>query len=259
MQLAQTWDCVASGYAEASLRFRAFADEAWRVAGSPTGRLLDVAAGPGTLALMAAAGATHVTAVDFSPGMVTELRERAARAGLTNIEAHVMDAQALALADESFDVAFCMFGFMFFPDRSRVFAELHRVLRPGGRMVISTWAPIERRPVMKIAFDALAEILPDLPPPAKGDLQQPEVCVREAGAAAFRDVVAHPFTGAIHFDSAEQYVQVLTRSAPPIVAVRTHLGDAWPAVEQRMIERVRRSIPGPADLAAEAIFTTGTR
>jgi len=83
--------------------------------------------------------------------------------------------------------------------------------------------------------------------------------VREATAAGFRDAVARPFTGAIHVESAEEYVAFVARSAPPIVALRTKMGASWPAIEQRVLASVRRHVPGPTDLTAEAIFTTGVR
>jgi SAM-dependent methyltransferase len=54
------------------------------------------------------------------------------------IDAQVMNAEALVLEDASFDAAFCLFGFMFFPDRARAFGELKRVLKPGDHAVVLT-------------------------------------------------------------------------------------------------------------------------
>src|SRR5262249_965900 len=150
------------------------------------------------------------------------------RDAVMNIEAMMMDAQALDFPEASFDAAFCMFGFMFFPDRGRAFRELHRVLRPGGRALIATWAPIERRPLMKHGFDALAEALPQLPPPTKGDLQYPEECVREMSDGGFRDVVAERFTASVHFSSPEHYLRVMERAGGAVVVLKNKLGvAAW--------------------------------
>jgi ubiquinone/menaquinone biosynthesis C-methylase UbiE len=96
-------------------------------------RVLDVAAGPGTLTFLAAPRVARVSAIDFSPTMIEELRARAGREGVGNVDAQVMDAQALTFADSTFDAAFCLFAFMFFPDRARAFREMLRVLRPGGK------------------------------------------------------------------------------------------------------------------------------
>jgi SAM-dependent methyltransferase len=214
--------------------------------------VLDVGAGTGTLACAAAGRVAHVTAVDFSPGMLEQLRERAAREGLTNVDTMVMDAQSLAFPDASFDAAFSLFAFMFVPDRARAFRELHRVLRPGGRVLVATWGPIERRPLMKIGFDAL---------PQKGDLQQPDECVREMAAAGFSDVRCEPFEGSVRIASPAEYLRMLADTGAPLAMLRKRLGEeAWATVSQRLLEAVGRRIPAQgADLAAQAMLTRGTR
>ncbi|HEU5056061.1 MAG TPA: class I SAM-dependent methyltransferase [Kofleriaceae bacterium] len=263
LQLPATWDAVAAGYAEEVPRwFGAFALEAERAADlRPADRVLDVAAGPGTLAFQVAPRVARVTATDFSPSMIEELRARAAREGVANVEGQVMDAQALGFPDGSFDAAFCMFAFMFFPDRARAFRELHRVLAPGGRAVVGTWAPIERRPLMKVGFDAIAEVFPDLPRPQKGDLQQPEECVAEMTAAGFREVSARAFGASVWVESAERYLDVMERSGAPLAILRKKLPPAaWAEAHGRLVDVVRRSVPsGGVELAAEAIITRGDR
>jgi ubiquinone/menaquinone biosynthesis C-methylase UbiE len=262
MQVPATWDAVAAGYAEQITHHAEYAEEALRVA--PIGasdRVLDVGAGPGTFALVAAARAAHVTAIDFSPAMIEQLKARAADAGVSNVQAMVMDAQSLTLPDGAFDAAFSLFAFMFVPDRARAFRELHRVLRPGGRAVVLTWGPIDRRPLMKIGFDALAEAMPDMPPPQKGDLQQTDECIRELTAAGFRDVESHAFTAAMHFDSPDDYLTMILRTSAPVPMLQKRLGEReWGAVVDRMRQAVRRRIPeSGVDLPAEAMVTSGTR
>jgi SAM-dependent methyltransferase len=262
LQLPATWDAVAAGYAEdVPLWFGPFAEEADREAALRSAdRVLDVATGPGTLAFRVAGKVAQVTATDFSPAMIAELRARAAREGIDNVAGAVMDAQSLELPDGAFDAAFCLFGFMFFPDRARAFGELLRVLRPGGRAVVATWAPIERRPLMKVGFDAMAEVFPDLPRPAKGDLQAPEECVAEMRAAGFADVSARIVASSVWVDSAERYLEVIERSGAPFAALRQKLGAGWQEAQARLLEVVRRSVPPTGvELGAEAILTRGTR
>jgi ubiquinone/menaquinone biosynthesis C-methylase UbiE len=137
------WDAIAATYAKDVTPFFArYGEEAIRLASPPPGaRILDVAAGPGTLTFLAARDASRVTAVDFSPKMIDELRTRAKLENAANVDADVMDAQDLRFPDATFDAAFCLFAFMFFPDRARAFRDLYRVLRPGGKAVVATWAP----------------------------------------------------------------------------------------------------------------------
>lgn len=106
-----------------------------RVPLTPESRVLDVAAGTGALALTAARSGAQVLATDFSPAMVA----RIAAANVPNVETRVMDGQALALHDGSFDAVFSIFCVIMFPDWHKGLAEMSRVTRPGGYGVVATW------------------------------------------------------------------------------------------------------------------------
>ena len=108
-------------------------------------RVLDLACGAGDPALAAAARigpAGTVIASDISPDMLAFAAQRATAAGLTNIEIHEMDAEAIDLPDASIDVVLCRLGLMFLPDLDRALAGVHRVLVPGGRFATAIpWRP----------------------------------------------------------------------------------------------------------------------
>lgn len=131
------WNMAAQHYEKTAHPFTArFAEAALaRVALTPASRVLDVAAGTGALALAAARTGAKVLATDFSPGMVA----RIAAAGSPNVDAQVMDGQALALPNASFDAVFSIFGVIMFPDWRKGLAEMARVTRPGGVGVAATW------------------------------------------------------------------------------------------------------------------------
>ncbi|WP_245664735.1 class I SAM-dependent methyltransferase [Nocardia grenadensis] len=150
------WDRIAEDYAVSTISvMRPFAAAAVRLAGlaghTRPARVVDVAAGPGTLSLLAAEHAERVDAVDFSAPMIEQLERAVTAAGADNVVARVGDGQELPFADAEFDAAFSMFGLMFFPDRARGFAELFRVLRPGGVAVVSSWAPADRSTWMQMS------------------------------------------------------------------------------------------------------------
>ena len=118
----EPWNLVATGYAaEALPYFQVFAKAALDCLNpGADARIVDVAAGPGTLSLLAAAAGMRVSAIDFSESMVAAFRERAQRANLMDrIDLRQGDGQQLPFESVAYDAAFSMFGLMFFPDRAR--------------------------------------------------------------------------------------------------------------------------------------------
>lgn len=107
--------------------------------------VIDVACGTGLVTLPVAAGVGpdgRVLATDLSPKMVADLEASLASTRTTNVEVVCGDAEHLD-TDRTFDVALCSLGLMYVPDPPAAIRELHRVLRPGGRTVVSVWG--ERR------------------------------------------------------------------------------------------------------------------
>ena len=104
--------------------------------------VLDAACGTGLVTVPAAqaVGAEgRVTAIDLSDRMVEACGERARTLGLGHVEAQQMDAEDLDFGDASFDAALCSLGLMYVPDPVESLREMRRVLKPGGRAVVSVW------------------------------------------------------------------------------------------------------------------------
>ena len=107
----------------------------------PGQRVLDVATGRGAALFPAAervGAAGAVVGIDLAEGMVRATGDEVKRRGLP-ATVRVMDAEHLDFPDASFDRVLCGFGVMFFPDLPRALAEFRRVLKPGGRLGVSTW------------------------------------------------------------------------------------------------------------------------
>lgn len=102
--------------------------------------VLDVACGTGNVAIPAALAGATVTGVDIAPNLVAVARLEARAAGC-RVQFDVGDAEALPYERERFDTTVSMFGAMFASRPERAAAELLRVTRPGGRVVMANWTP----------------------------------------------------------------------------------------------------------------------
>jgi SAM-dependent methyltransferase len=103
-------------------------------------RVLDLGSGAGTDSLVAAQMVGEegsVTGIDMTPAMLEKARGAAAEMGATNVEFLESEAERLPFADESFDVVISNGVIDLVPDKDAVFSELHRVLRPGGRLQVA--------------------------------------------------------------------------------------------------------------------------
>lgn len=103
-------------------------------------RILDVATGTGWTARRLAERGFHVTGLDFAPEMLDAARESAAARGL-QIPFIEGDAEAMPFDDGTFDAVISTFGVMFTQRPEDAAAELARVCRPGGRLVLAVWTP----------------------------------------------------------------------------------------------------------------------
>lgn len=113
----------------------------------PGMRVLDLASGTGEPAISLAkrVGAQgQVTALDLSADLLEIARGRAQERGLQNFFTQQADAHSLPFADNSFDLATCRFGVMFFRDVGLALRELHRVLRAGSRACFLAWGPFDQ-------------------------------------------------------------------------------------------------------------------
>jgi len=160
------WDSLAQRYAEEADRMTGlYCEAAWQLADLSQGsRVLDVATGAGALLSIALEDGADAIGIDFSPGMVRVAQERAA-AIRPGERALVMDGQALDFADASFDAAFSMFGVFMFPDPIAGFAEVARVLRPGGLAAIAVWENAGGAGPATLFQEAARRLFPDRPVP----------------------------------------------------------------------------------------------
>lgn len=146
-----------------------------RLSVAPGMKMLDVACGAGQIAIPAARAGVDVTGVDIAANLIEQAKQRAQSEGL-NVRFEEGDAEALPFPDASFDLVVSLIGAMFAPRPELVAAELLRVCRPGGRIVMANWTPEGHVGQM---FKIIGRHVPPpplmVPPPKWGD----EATVRE--------------------------------------------------------------------------------
>src|SRR5215472_6702875 len=129
------------------------------------GRVLDVCCGTGASALPAAravGSSGSVIAVDLAEDLLALGRAKARAEGLRCLEFRRGDMTSLGFPDGSFDAVLCVFGIFFVPDMEAQVAELWRMVRPGGRLAITTWGPDIWAPAYAVWQAAVRRVRPDL-------------------------------------------------------------------------------------------------
>ena len=160
-------------------------------------RVLDVCCGTGASAIPSAekVGVTgSVLGVDLADSLLELGRRKAGQKGLQNIEFQCGDFSQLALPDESFDAIVCVFGIFFLPDMEAAIAELWRMLRPGGQLVITSWGKRVFEPANTTFWNAIEAERPELykqftPWYRIGDLESLKALL-ESGGATQVEVIA---------------------------------------------------------------------
>jgi ubiquinone/menaquinone biosynthesis C-methylase UbiE len=136
-RLRRHWDNHAAGY-DRQFQFlerRFFPDTRDWVCAQATGDVLEVAVGTG-LNLDHYPAAARLTGIDISPAMLAKARDRADDLG-READLRIGDAQALPFGDANFDTVVCAFSLCSIPDEKRALAEMVRVMRPGGLLLLA--------------------------------------------------------------------------------------------------------------------------
>jgi len=133
------WGAVADAYVHSS--FHAAGPDLARLVAEASFEghetVLDLGCGAGHTSLACAARAANVVAVDVTPQMVSAATALARERGVQNVQFRVADVQALPFEDQSFDVVTSRVSAHHYADAPRAVAEAFRVLKPGGRLLVS--------------------------------------------------------------------------------------------------------------------------
>ncbi len=214
----------------------------------PGMRVVDLASGtgePGISLAQRVGPQGSVTAVDQSSELLGIAAERARNKNLSNFTTQQADAHLLPFADQSFDLAACRFGVMFFSDPQRALQELRRVLKPGARACFAAWGPMEQpywQTTMKIVHRHAGGSM--LPPggadpfrfAATGSLSE---VLSSAGFHDLEESTQHlPWTWP--GDAEEVFEYVCQVSAPFRPMLERVPADQWPVIRGEATSAIER-------------------
>ena len=202
------------------LVFQPYAEDmAARVAALHPLQVLETAAGSGVvtraLAPQLAADARFVVS-DLNGAMLDQAKARQGEDA--RIEWLVANALDLPFDDARFDVLFCQFGAMFFPDRTKGYAEARRVLKPGAPFIFNVWDSLAHNDIPAVMWSAVKAHYPKNPPQffermPHGYYDQ-TVIRRDLEAAGFAEINIEIVTRQSHAASARDAAIALTQGTP---------------------------------------------
>jgi ubiquinone/menaquinone biosynthesis C-methylase UbiE len=132
---------------------------------SPGARVLDVCCGSGASAIAAAEAVGpdgFVLGVDLAEDLLELARTKAKQRSLKYIEFRTGDMLDLGLPESDLDAVICVFGIFFAPDMEAAARELWRLVRPGGKLAITTWGPRFFEPMSTAFWNSVREVRPDI-------------------------------------------------------------------------------------------------
>ena len=194
-------------------------------AAAPGLKLLDLCCGQGRLTAMLSAAGAEVAGLDFSPEMLARAADAAPDASLRQGV-----AADLPFDDGAFAAVLCNFGMMHLPDQPAALREIRRVLQPGGRFLMATWAAPEASPAFGTVFGTIKAHADFSSAPAQPDLfafARPDVAADMMAAAGLRMTAHDIVTPAWQLSAPDELFEIfltatvgaamLIKSQPPAV------------------------------------------
>lgn len=233
----------------------------------PDSSVLDVAAGTGEPGLTAAAFVPNgsVTLSDISEGMLRVAAEKAEERRLGNVRTAVSDVSSLPFDDGTFDVVFCRFGFMFFPDMSAALQEMARVAKPGARISAAVWGRAAENPWASLILGTIARHT-ELPVPPAGAPGLFRCAAQGYMGRMFRDaglleVTERKVSTEMVHASPEIYWEFMTDIAAPVVRGLTQADtESRELIRSEVFQMLGRyEHDGALRLRSTATIVVGTR
>lgn len=219
-QIARLFDLLADGYDRAALRFFPFTADrvAQRLAPRPGEKILDVATGTGAVAVALGqrlGGNGRVMAVDISERMLDRAYANVRRMALHNIDLHPMDAASLEFRSGYFDAVTCSFGLFFLQDMVEALREWRRVLKPSGRLLLTSFGERAFQPLAGWFCEALRDSGGPAVVPADFPWQRlagADVCTHLLAEAGFENIACATDQLGYHLQQPQEWWDIVWNS-----------------------------------------------
>lgn len=240
-----TWNESAAAYVDLMRNLEPFRSEALARLSPQTGeRVLDMGTGPGEPALTIARAvglSGRVSAIDLSEKMIEIARQVGKARGIENAEFRLMDCSNLEFPDSTFDAAICCFGFQIFTNPEKAAAQAFRVLRPGGRILVTVWSSGDKVPFLDVIIGPMLEHAePDengyLPTPY--ETGGPGEMVAFLEAAGFRRASEHRVTHMMRYNDGDAYLNSILKGTP----IGHSLSEEPPEVQDEVLRKTRANL-----------------
>lgn len=259
-----TWNATAENYVRMLGLFEPYGlDLVDCLRPRPRETILDLATGPGepAMSISRIVGAEgEVVGIDLSENMVAVATRIAKECRISNVRFQVMDAEHLSFPDGTFDAATSRFGFQIFTNAEAVAKEVHRVLKPKGRIAVSVWSTADKATALHVLMGPMME---HAEPDETGYLPTPYELGGPGEMARFLETAG--FTGAedvrrshtMHFRDAEEYLDTMLNATP----LGHSLQEEEPAVQEQIVAKARENLkiwstPQGIDLPCECVIVT---
>ncbi len=227
--LKETFDAVSNGYDGKALRF--FSESARNMAALLYLRgdehVLDVACGTGhaSIAIAHMLPAGRVTAVDFSAGMLAQARQKTASMNIGNIEFREGDMQNLEFPDSSFDAAVCSFGIFFVEDMGSQLDHIASKVRPGGRIMITSFLKNYFSPLKEKFFDRIVSFGVPSPPQTWKSIAHEAGCRQLFEQSGIGNIRVETRNVGYYLDSSDDWWSVVWNAGLRRMVTRLSLSD----------------------------------
>lgn len=237
-------------------------DEMIKLAGIARGHhVLDIAAGAGGQSVAVARKVGEkgdVLASDISPNILSYARRMACKAKLYNIETRAMDGEHLDCKNESFDIVISRVGLIYFPDQLQALREMHRVLKPGGKIAHIVYSTADKNSFFSIPVSIIRNRA-KLPPPAPGQpgpfsLGPDGAILKLYSEAGFRNNHSVKVNSPVRMSSAKECVQFEKDSFGALHQMMKNLAEeekqsVWAEIEQQLATfESDKAFTGPCEM-----------